>query len=181
MSSPYEPFDEEVELHETTDTTEGNHGIAQQEIDRLTLELLVNKGQYRKYLEKSNPAEYDKKREFYSRFQKYKGHIERLMFELLNDYSVSGNSPHLGNVEIQDVFGALVQKCVGFFNSAEETERTYYKNSQPEEEDTMFGEMDEPIETNEGTATLGTSFSAPFANHYRPGKSVWGKNIHKTY
>lgn len=131
-------------------------------IDQLTLELLMNKRQYRKYIEKTNPEEYENKKEEYDRFVKYKPQIVHLINELLNDYSVSGISEHLGNLDIQDGFQSLLNSSVYFFET-----RDYDKS------DTLFPPEHFPAHTEK------PAFSAPFANHYRPGNSFWGKNISK--
>ena len=145
---------------------------AQKSIDKLTLELLVNKGQYRKYLEKTDPAEYKKKQENYDRYTKYRTRIRSLMTELLNDYSVSGNSPHLGNSDIQHIFEAFIQKSIYYFETKEFDSRAC--EDADIDADVLFGEIDAPA------TSLPSTFSAPFANHYRPGKSFWGKNIKKS-
>jgi hypothetical protein len=128
--------------------------IAQQkQIDKMTLELLVNKRQYRKYLEKTNTTEYAQKREHYSRFCKYKCAIAKLLDDLLNDYSISGNSAHLGNAELQDIFEAFVQKSTYFF-VAKEQEILVSTNqiSDDYESNTMFDRID-----NETSATIANS------------------------
>ena len=124
----------------------------------MTLELLVNKRQYRKYLEKTNTTEYAQKREHYSRFCKYKCAIARLLDDLLNDYSISGNSAHLGNAELQDIFEAFVQKSTYFF-AAKEQEILVSPNqiSDDYESNTMFDRIftceDESSPVNPRTTT----------------------------
>jgi hypothetical protein len=142
-------------------------------IDKLTLELLMNKRQYRKYVEKHNPEEYTKKQTEYDRFLKYKPRISHLIHELLNDYSVSGNSEHLGNLDIQDSFQSLLHSCMYFFETRDYDNReTHYG-----EDDTIFSP--EHMNSVNPAPTDSAVFSAPFANHYRPGNSFWGKNVSK--
>jgi hypothetical protein len=142
-------------------------------IDKLTLELLMNKRQYRKYVEKHNPEEYTKKQTEYDRFLKYKPRISHLINELLNDYSVSGNSEHLGNLDIQDSFQSLLHSCMYFFETRDYDNReTHYG-----EDDTIFSP--EHMNSVNPAPTDSAVFSAPFANHYRPGNSFWGKNVSK--
>jgi hypothetical protein len=153
-----------------------------QQLDQLTLELLMNKRQYRKYLEKTNPDEYEKRKEGYDRFMKYKGKTGHLMNELLNDYSVSGNSEHLGNVDIQDSFQHFLQNCIYFFETKDFENPRHLENHQ--EDDVLFlpkhiQSPEKPEKTRVNPATSSAVFSAPFANHYRPGNSFWGKNVSK--
>ena len=55
--SESEESEHEVDEDESLERREES----QKQIDRMTLELLVHKSQYRKYLEKNEPAEYEKK------------------------------------------------------------------------------------------------------------------------
>ena len=146
----------------------------------MTLELLVNKSQYRKYLEKTDPAEYARKQERYERFAKYRTRIGRMFDDLLNDYSVSGSSPHLGNTDIQELFSAFVDKSVYYFETREfdQSSGAGAEEDADEDDNVLFGNMSnrEPSRViRDNSAT----YSAPFANHYRPGNSFWGKNIDK--
>jgi hypothetical protein len=167
-------------MSDTTDelpTIEPDHS-RQKQIDQMTLELLVNKSQYRKYLEKTDPAEYARKQERYDRFHKYRNQIGAMFRDLLNDYSVSGSSPHLGNRDIQELFSAFVDKSVYFFETREYDQSAMPYTDEAEDEDdddVMFGNMSSTRSIRETSAT----YSAPFANHYRPGNSFWGKNIDK--
>lgn len=157
--------------------------IKQKQIDKMTLELLVNKRQYRKYLEKHNTAEYEHKQDSFMQFCKYKKQIGMLMQDLLNDYSVSGNSVHLGNTEIQEIFEAFILKSTYFFESKEHESNSF--GFSDDDEDTLFGsivENDEPTEQNELSQTTIYSsglYTAPFANQFRQGNSFWGKNVVK--
>ena len=152
----------------------------QKQIDKMTLELLVNKRQYRKYLEKHNTAEYEEKENNFTRFDKYKRQIGTLMQDLLNDYSVSGNSAHLGNTEIQDIFEAFIQKTTYFFESKEhETHSFGYHEDDP---DTLFETLIDPEDdvTDEPPSISSSGlFPGSFANQFRQGNSFWGKNVVK--
>jgi hypothetical protein len=152
----------------------------QKQIDKMTLELLVNKRQYRKYLEKHNTAEYEEKENNFARFDKYKRQIGTLMQDLLNDYSVSGNSAHLGNTEIQDIFEAFIQKTTYFFESKEhETHSFGYHEDDP---DTLFETLIDPEDdvTDEPPSISSSGlFPGSFANQFRQGNSFWGKNVVK--
>lgn len=137
-------------------------------LDKLTLELLMNKRQYRKYIEKHNPDEYTKKQADYDRLMKYKPQIAHFIQELLNDYSISGNSEHLGNLDIQDSFQALLNSCVYFFETRD------YDNRGPA--DTLFSSEHMTDTSNRKEPPV---LSGSFANVYRTGNSFWGKSISK--
>lgn len=171
----------DIDIH-LENATGVSKNVPQQQIDQLTLELLMNKRQYRKYLEKTNPDEYEKRREGYDRFLKYKGKISHLMNELLNDYSVSGNSEHLGNVDIQDSFQQFLQNCIYFFETKDFENTENFGKDQDTDELFLPKHMQSQEKTEKTrvkSATSSAVFSAPFANHYRPGNSFWGKNVSK--
>jgi hypothetical protein len=171
------------------------------DINRMTLELLVNKRQYRKYLEKTNTSEHAHKREHYSRFCKYKYDIAKLLDDLLNDYSISGNSAHLGNVELQDIFEAFIQKSTLFFMVKEQ--EIYQTNHPSENQDTdvLFENVVDDIPdfhsdyagadfnddytdrrsrpANSRGKLQNTLYPSSFVNIEHDQQSFWGKNIVK--
>jgi hypothetical protein len=171
-----------VSREESTHVPNEELTAKQKQIDKMTLELLVNKRQYRKYLEKHNTAEYEEKHDNFIRFCKYKKQIGMLIQDLLNDYSVAGNSAHLGNTEIQDIFDAFIKKTTYFFESNEQEIHSF--GFHDDEPDTLFDtmiehdvdELEEPPEINISSSGL---FTAPFANQFRQGNSFWGKNVVK--
>ena len=170
----------------------------QKQIDKMTLELLVNKRQYRKYLEKCDSSEYALKTENHSRFRKYRREIGMLFRDLLNDYSISGSSVHLGNSDIHHIFEAFIQKSTSFFEAKEYEMRPFSaRQSDLEVEDTLFppSAFESPFDSYEGemceedtenssdlcdeSYSSKNQFSSPFTNPYKHGNSFWGKNIVK--
>jgi hypothetical protein len=188
---------EETENEDSQPSNEVN--AKQQQIDKMTLELLVNKRQYRKYLERHNTVEYEQKQDNYIRFCKYKKEIGVLLRDLLNDYSVSGNSMHLGNTEIQEIFEAFVQKSTYFFETKEhETpsprgQGDDFYNDVNNDNDTLFGSITDTDTTRSNEFATSTSvirnrqnrftiedesYTAN-ASRFRLGNSFWGENIVK--
>jgi hypothetical protein len=45
------------------------------DLDKLTLELLMNKTNYKKYIEKTDPKRFDERQTFLTRLRKYRGRI----------------------------------------------------------------------------------------------------------
>jgi len=178
----------EVEENPVEDESLERREERQKKIDRMTADLTVPKSQSRKYLEKNEPAEYEKKREKYERFLKYRGRIGALTKELLNDYSISGNSMEIGNSDIQELFAALVEKSISFFEMKEWSSEHSESEPGDAEDDILFGNIYKPFDSDITTKPIvqrnppvppSKMYSAPFANHYRPGNSFWGKNIEK--
>lgn len=127
-------------------------------IDNITLELLMNKGQYNKYISKEHPEKYEKVKEFQGKLYKYKYDIIDLTKELLEN-----PEKEITN-EVNDIFQAYAKKLIHFFEMKEvETGNLFtprpYNN---DDEDMMFEKIDEPTLT-------------PMNNR----DSLWGKRITK--
>jgi hypothetical protein len=56
-----------------------------QPIDKLTLELLTNKSQYKKYLSKEDPKRFQENKEYLEKIQKNKSKILRITNEFLEN------------------------------------------------------------------------------------------------
>lgn len=127
-------------------------------IDNITLELLMNKGQYNKYISKSHPEKYEKVKEFQEKLYKYKYDIIDLTKDLLEN-----PEKEITN-EVNNIFEAYAKKLIHFFEMKEiETGNLFtprpYNN---DEDDMMFEKIDEPTHTP--------------VNY---GDSLWGKRITK--
>jgi hypothetical protein len=55
------------------------------DLDKLTLELLMNKTNYKKYIEKTDPKKFSERQEFLTRIQKYRRRILALTEEYLEN------------------------------------------------------------------------------------------------
>lgn len=55
------------------------------DLDKLTLELLMNKTNYKKYIEKTDPKKFDEDHNFLARIRKYRGRILSLTEDYLEN------------------------------------------------------------------------------------------------
>ena len=55
------------------------------DLDKLTLELLMNKTNYKKYVEKTDPKKFDERQQFLARVRKYRGRILSLTEDYLEN------------------------------------------------------------------------------------------------
>ena len=55
------------------------------DLDKLTLELLMNKTNYKKYIEKTDPKKFDERQNFLARVRKYRGRILSLTEDYLEN------------------------------------------------------------------------------------------------
>lgn len=117
-------------------------------IDKLTMELLLNKNHYSKYLAKTDPKKHDQFQEYKSKLRKYSVDIMDITSQLIE------NPKSAPSLDIDESFDAYVKSILRHFE-LKELENTQDKKE--EDEDMLFGEMNtEPL--------------VP-----KPSKSFWGR------
>lgn len=127
------------------------------DIDKLTLELLINKKQYSKYLSQSDPTKYEEHKQYLSKIELYLEKILKMTTELLNEPDKQITT------DINTSFNAYVKTCIQYFEMKdyENKHNNVYNEDEDDdeiEEEMLFGKMDDPPKTS----------------------SYWGKSIHKT-
>ena len=109
----------------------------QREVDRLSLELLSNTKNYKKYMAKNCPEDQMKLLEDAQRFSKYKSRITALFIDLMDRYENddSSSSSEYVSSEIQSLFKEFVQKSI---QHLEWTEYSNTTNTNEFDDDIMF-------------------------------------------
>jgi hypothetical protein len=124
--------------------------------DSLTLELLSNKTQYKKYiLSKENPEKYEEYLDYLKKCKKYQSEILNLVSALL-----AQPEHETYDKEIRYKFEVFAKTCIQYFENMEKKKKySFYER----DEDVLFADMDNdnPI--------------IPSA----PTSSMWGKAIRK--
>jgi len=133
-------------------------------MDKLSLELLSNTSQYKKYLAKTDPNETAKRNEISARLQRNKERVTTMLLNLLDEYEDLTTFSTTGNTEIQRQFKSCVDKILDF------VEWTNYKQPLNQDADMMF-ECSEPVLVP-GPAQS----NVPMSNI---AKSFWGKKVTK--
>jgi FtsZ-interacting cell division protein YlmF len=127
---------------------------ANEYIDKLTLELLLNKNHYSKYLSKTDPKKYDELKEYKSKLRKYSVDAIDITSQLIE------NPNMLFNGDVEDAFHNYMKSIFKYFEMKDIEKANEYNN----DEDVLFGNMDESQEKqNEPVETASTV------------KSYWGK------
>lgn len=90
------------------------------DIDKLTLELLVNKRKYKKYLAKTDPRKYVEIERNVEKYNKYKRDIQTLTHQLLEQNQYVHSSDVCISKEISDVFDTYIHLCVAHFEKLEQ-------------------------------------------------------------
>jgi len=77
--------------------------------DKLSLELLMNKSHYRKYIEKYDPNKHDEYQEYLYELTKYKNDIIEIVSQLTNEPDTQYNSTI--NSLFNDLSKAIIEQC----------------------------------------------------------------------
>jgi hypothetical protein len=122
-------------------------------IDKLTLELLLNKNHYSKYLSKTDPEKYEKHKEYKAKLRKYSVDIIDITSRLIEN-------PKDGiSTEVEEGFDIYMKSLIRYFEMKElENTNEYNQNNENNDDDMLFGAIDE--EPKEPSAS----------------KSFWGKD-----
>ena len=123
------------------------------EIDKLTLELLLNKNHYSKYLSKNDPKKYDEFREFKAKLRKYSIDIVDITSQLIE------NPKKPFSTDIEDSFLTYVKSIFRHL----ELKKMENSGSHNDDDDVLFGNFDKPEDDQ------GDDESTPMI------KSLWGK------
>jgi len=140
------------------------------DIEKMTLELLTNKNQYNKYLSKEDPRKFREHQEYLEKIEKFKGKILNLSKQFLE------NPEKSFNLEMDEMFSIFAKTSIKYLEMRElENENLYNMDKdKDEEEETLFGNMNEETEEQEEVEELNEVLKPnPLMN------SFWGKSIKK--
>lgn len=98
-------------------------------VDKITLELLMNKAQYNKYLSIQDPNKYEEIQQHLEKVAKYRDQIMRMTDEYCENHNTQKS------LELDEAFANYVKSCVRFIERKEMEEEPKYENTV---EDTMF-------------------------------------------
>ncbi len=104
-------------------------------IDKITLELLMNKSQYSKYLAINNPRKYNELQEHLAKVAQYRDRIMQITHDYCEDHATQNS------VELNDAFSNYVKSCIRFIEMKELEEEPKYEK---DIEDAMFEHCDNP-------------------------------------
>ena len=140
------------------------------DIDKITLELMMNKTHYQKYLSKQNPAKYKEAQEYIQKVRKYKSQIDQLTENLLND-SCKSNAPAKYTLDINNSFSEYLRTCVKHF----EIQELEYQAELSHDPNIMFENVIEPT----ASASYDNVNDSDDDDEVDTPSSVWGKPVIK--
>jgi len=107
-------------------------------IDKLTLELLMNKNTYSRYIEKTDPNKHNEEQEFRKKINKYKSRMLSLTMKYLNDPNFQINH------EMNEMFLNYSKTMIKYFEMNDLEVSCFYSNEKVDD-DTMFANIDNDI------------------------------------
>lgn len=112
-----------------------------EDIDELTLSLLMNKNHYKKYVAKNEGMDNIFNKDYLNDNIKYRKEIIELTSRMIDTPDIEISS------EIEDIFIAYSKKIVNYLKMKEIEKNNKY-NFFKKDEDVMFGEIEENLEQN---------------------------------
>lgn len=92
-------------------------------VDRITLELLMNKQQYNKYLAIKDPSKYDEVQQHLNKIKKYK----EIILEITEEYVANHTKQNTNDLD--EAFQNYVKSCIRFIEMKNlETEECTYES-----------------------------------------------------
>lgn len=104
-------------------------------IDKITLELFMNKSAYQKYVSKTNPKKYAEIREYHQSIQTYCSEIVELTKDLVEDPELQITS------EINDAFEAYAKAVIRHMKQKQIEKQNRYNGDDEDDDDIMFGNI----------------------------------------
>jgi len=124
-------------------------------IDKLTLELLINKSQYKKYVQKTDPAKYSENQMYLGKMDRYRYKIEHMFSSLLE------NPDQQITTDINRDFTYFVKTCIQYFELKEMENTAEDHNGDPVDNESLFGNIDhiEPSSSSSSSSFWGTKIN----------------------
>jgi len=153
MSSPENVSIEELAKISNENNNSNNNN---NDINKLTLELFMNKNNYKKYLSKTDPKKYEEHQKHISNINKYKQSIMQLTNDLMRDPDMQITT------EVNEMFENYTKTLIHHFQQ-KEYENTPYNNefAKDDDEDMLFGTIDNDNNNNNDNHAM---------------QSFWGKD-----
>jgi hypothetical protein len=126
-------------------------------IDKLTLELLINKSQYKKYVQKTDPAKYSENQIYLEKIERYRYKIEQMFSTLME------NPEQQITTDVNREFSFFMKTCIQYFELKEMENTSQDHNGDHIDDETLFGNMNN---NNDADAASNSS--------------LWGNKIQKS-
>lgn len=143
---------------ELVDDIEPSQSTNNSLIEKITMECMMNKKHYKKYLAKTDISRFQEIQDKMNRIEEVRDEISEMTQIMLNDIIKCCGESSKYNTKIQSTFDAYLNACMEYINNQPSPFR------EDEDEDMLF-----PLPSNKTIAPIPNSI-----NH-----SYWGKSIRK--
>jgi len=106
-------------------------------VDKITMEYMMNKHHYKKYLSKTNNIKYEETKQQIQKVQKYQEYIAKIVQELIKDFIEYGSFTKY-NTDINHFFESFMISSIRYLD---ENPHDYMVND--DDDDTMFAIIDD--------------------------------------
>ena len=106
-------------------------------VDKITLELLMNKNTYNRYIEKTDSSKHKEQQKFRDNIKKYKSRMLSMTIKHLDEPDFQVNN------ELSDMIDEYARTFIKYFEMNNLEISSFYNNEKSQDEDdTLFGNMD---------------------------------------
>ena len=133
MDNDHNEDDDEVEVETDSASIIANNN---EMIDKVTLELLMNKNHYKRYIANTDPTKHAEMVKHNALITKYKYKIMNITNEMLSDPSKQITT------NVNDAFNGYVKTLIQYFQMKEFENKS---NEHSDEDDVMFGSIDDEV------------------------------------
>ena len=125
-----------------------NH-VNNTDMDELTLALLMNKNHYRKYVAQTNPEQAILNNQTINDIHKYRNRILKITSDMIDSPDVQIST------DINQLFNTYTKQLIRHFKMKDtERQRNSQNDQYDNEDDTLFGTMDDDPDTQTSTSSL---------------------------
>ena len=147
-------------------------------INKITIELLMSKPKYSKYLESKDPQNTEKQTQYKNEVHKYRTVIKSIVEEELNNISSGHNGR---SQEIKNLFNNFAKECIKYIKMTELKIENPLNHTNSDDDETMFEKCDEIEEEikNINSSAFRIDSDEDEENHIKQSNSLWGDGVIK--
>lgn len=140
-------------------------------IDKITMELLMSKTKYNKYLESTDPENYEKKMLYKEEVSKYRTVIQDIFKEEFNNISTEMNGR---STEIKNSFDNFLKECIRYIKMKELELGNSFNSNNYQDDETIFDKCDDIEEKIKDISMSKQNIKTESDEEDRTNNSLWG-------
>jgi hypothetical protein len=140
-------------------------------VDKITMELLMSKTKYNKYLESTDPEIYEKKMLYKEEVSKYRTVIQDIFKEEFNNISTEMNGR---STEIKNSFDNFLKECIRYIKMKELELGNSFNSNIYQDDETIFEKCDDIEEKIKDIAMSNQNNKTESDEEDVTNNSLWG-------